>query len=341
MVLMNLSSKKPASPPAPEPRWVRPVIGLAVFGIVAGSLFGVFEPKAQRTLPYSATSVLPATKIEKGIQFQEVHLAGGNDARVLWIYLPKHAPGQKLPCIFVAPDASTCYYGKKLGPQNHLEHLPYARVGYAVVAYSVDGGSDYFNSNQVVNGITQFRASHCGIDNAHAAVDYALKNLPMVDPKQLYTAGHSSGATMALMAASHDPRIAGCAAYAPACDIQSRVDKIGMLEMSLRVPGFVSFLKECSPITYTSALTCPVFLFHANDDYNVPMGDVTAFLDKLKLTNKNVTFSRVSTGGHSQSMLDYGIPRGIAWLQTQIKANRASAGLAQDQLFPQSMPPHA
>ena len=306
-------------PARPEPRWVRPAIGLTVLAVVACAIFGVFEPRAKPAAPFTALSELPPKPARSGIVFHEVHLPGGHDARVLWIYEPPHPAGQKLPCVFIAPDSSTCFYGKALRGANLRAYWPYAEAGFVVVAYSLDGATSYFNSNQVVAGINRFRAAHCGVDNEHAAVDYALAHLPYIDPNRLYAVGHSSGGTMALMAAAHDPRIAGCVAYAPACDVSSRVNKLGAIELSLRVPGFMSFLKTCSPISYTARIHCPVFLFHADNDGNVPRGDVEAFVDKLRRTNPNVVYSHVPTGGHLLSMFDPGIPRAIAWLKKLAK----------------------
>jgi len=308
-----------SSPARSEPRWLRPLVAFITLAIVAGAIFGVFEPRARPASPYRDLAVLASTSVRNGITFQEVHLPGGHDARVLWIFEPQHRSSAKLPCVFIAPDSSTCFYGKSLRGANLRGYWPYAEAGFVVVAYSLDGATSYFNSNQVVAGIDRFRAAHCGVDNERAAVDYALANLPYVDPKRLYAVGHSSGGTMALMAAAHDRRIAGCVAYAPACDVSSRVNKLGAFELSIRVPGFTSFLKTCSPINYTSGIHCPVFLFHADNDGNVPRSDVEAFVDKLRRTNPNVVYSHVPTGGHLLSMFDDGIPRGIAWLKKLAK----------------------
>lgn len=299
----------------PEPRWARTAIGLFALSVVACAMFGVFEQKARPASPYAHLTAMPVVHGTNGIAFQAVHLPGGHDARVIWIYTPPHPPGQRLPCVFIAPDSATGYYGKALYPVNQREQWPYAKAGFVVVAYSVDGSTTDLNSNEVVTGIERFRAAHCGVDNERAAVDYALANLPYVDPKRLYVAGHSSGGTMALMAASHDPRIAGCVVYAPACDVRTRVNRLGALEMALRVPGFESFLTTCSPIEYTSTLRCPVFLFHADNDGNVPRSDVETYLAKLRRTNANVVYSRVPLGGHLVALFTDGLPRGIAWLK--------------------------
>jgi dipeptidyl aminopeptidase/acylaminoacyl peptidase len=39
------------------------------------------------------------------------------------------------------------------------------------------------------------------------ALDYIAKRLPYVDTNRIYTAGHSSAATMALLLAEHDLRM--------------------------------------------------------------------------------------------------------------------------------------
>jgi len=315
---MTKTRLTPARPYA-EARWLRPVIALIVLAIVTCAIFGVFEPRAKPASPFRDLAVLPSQSLRNGLTFQEVHLPGGHDARVLWIYEPPHAAGQRLPCVFIAPDSSTCFYGKSLRGANLRGYLPFADAGFVVVAYSLDGATSYFNSNRVVAGIERFRAAHCGVDNEHAAVDYALANLPCVDPRRLYAVGHSSGGTMALMAAAHDTRIAACVAFAPACDVSSRINKLGALELSMRVPGFTSFLNTCSPISYTTRIHCPVFLFHADNDGNVPRSDVEAFVAKLRHTNPNIVYSHVPAGGHLLSMFDAGIPRAIVWLKKLAK----------------------
>ena len=294
---------------------LRPAL-LAATVVLAGLyVFGGPKPRFVPTHPYAETSETPAREIVPGVTFREVHLAGGHDARTLWIYMPKRVPAGRMPCVFIAPSGTTGFYGKRLFENDRKEHVPYVKRGFAVVAYSIDGAADDFYAEQIQNGIVQFRSANCGVDNSQAAIDYALQHLPQIDPTRLYTAGHSSGGTMALMAAEHDTRIAGCIAYAPACDITRRIDPGTLKELSNGVVGLPEFLVAASPTKYTRSLTSPVFLFHADDDAQVTTSDVESFMTKLKQTNGNVTYVRVVTGGHYSSMLDVGIPRGIVWLQ--------------------------
>jgi hypothetical protein len=47
----------------------------------------------------------------------------------------------------------------------------------------------------------------------------------------------------------------------------------------------------------------------------VPTEQVSRFAELLGRTNRNVTFVRVPTGNHYESMIQEGIPRGIEWLR--------------------------
>jgi len=62
-------------------------------------------------------------------------------------------------------------------------------------------------------------------------------------------------------------------------------------------------------------LKCPVFLFHAQDDRNVPVQQSTDFAALLQKTNSHVTLVTTPNGGHYDSMIREGIPKGIKWFQ--------------------------
>jgi len=58
-------------------------------------------------------------------------------------------------------------------------------------------------------------------------------------------------------------------------------------------------------------------LFHADDDENVSIEGVSAYVAALQAAEKTATFQRVAAGGHYQSMIDQGIPAGIAFFKSQ------------------------
>ena len=165
-----------------------------------------------------------------------------------------------------------------------------------------------------------FMESEAGVTNAKAALEICSgKGAGDIDPKRIYSAGHSSAATLSLLLAAREPRLAGCIAYAPATNLEKRLPAQAVQVFSSKLPGFKQFLTASSPITNAAKITCPVFVFHAADDSNVPVTETEAFVQALKKTNKNVTFYKAKSGDHYESMMDEGIPLGI-------KVDQESAG---------------
>jgi dienelactone hydrolase len=182
----------------------------------------------------------------------------------------------------------------------HDETLPYAKAGMAVIHYSLDGGSEVFESEKasIKAPYLHFRAACAGVINTRNALELALAKLPMVDPGKVFTAGHSSAGTLALLAAEHEPRIAGAAAFAPAADVEKRMKEFQDAPAAvtgLAFPRMKEFITQSSPATHAAALKCPVFLFHSKDDENVPFGDTEAFAAKLRTSGKDVTLEAVDS----------------------------------------------
>jgi len=270
----------------------------------------------QRDRPPSVPPLGAARTLEPGVSEYEATLARGDGSLKVWIYLPeRHAQG-KIPCVFVAPAGSRLFHGMGLGDGDRAEHLPYVRAGFAVVAYEIEGSlPDKPTNGEVRAAMRAFRGADAGLADARAAIDYALAKVPKIDPRRLYTAGHSSAGTLSLQVAEHDPRIAACVAYAPCCDVPARIGAETLGDLDKVDSGFGGFLSDRSPGAHPAALRCPLFLFHADDDSNVPTADVAAFADAVRRTNPHVTFVRVPTGNHYQSMIDQGIPHAIHWLR--------------------------
>ena len=191
----------------------------------------------------------------------------------------------------------------------------------AVVFYSIDGGVDDLESasnSEFLAGYNKFRAAGAGVVNGRNALEYVLAKVPQVDPKRIYCAGHSSAGTLSLLLAQHEPRIRACVAFAAASDVEKRLEEVtSNFAMRQMFPGLVEFVKQSSPKTHVAEFQCPVFLFHALDDGNVPASDSRAFAAALQNAGKQVTLRTVPIGNHYQSMIDQGIPQAIAWLQQE------------------------
>jgi dipeptidyl aminopeptidase/acylaminoacyl peptidase len=234
------------------------------------------------------------------VQVREVALGPGPSGGKVWVYLPEKPARPKLPCVLIAPAGSPLIHGMELGEEDRDEHLPYVRAGFAVVAYAISGPVDerrQDKGDQVLAAVKAFMAAEAGVADARRALDYALEKVPAIDPARVYTAGHSSAATLSLLVAENEPRVKACVAFAPVTDVRNRLDTQVVAGLSRAVPGFREFVVRSSPITHVARLRCPLFLFHARDDTNVPIRESIALAAALRNTNPHVTFVSVPKGG--------------------------------------------
>lgn len=239
------------------------------------------------------------------------------------VYLPPtDAPDHSLPCVLVAPAGTNMLVGNDMDADDyHAETLPYAEAGMAVIFYSLDGGvADLQNATdaQLKTGYIKFRAAYAGVVNGRNAFEYALTKMPQVDPKRIYTAGHSSAGSVSLLMAAHEPRLAGSVAYAPCTDVEALLaDSVAKRTVRSLLPDLKNFVKQSSPKTHANQIGCPVFFFQADDDRIVDVKESRDFVNRLRAAGKQVNFRKVPTGDHYDSMVKQGIPAAITWLNKQ------------------------
>lgn len=240
------------------------------------------------------------------------------------IYMPKgtHAAAS-LGCIFTAPAGTPLLHGVDIGFEDNMEEiLPYVNAGFVVTIFDMDGvmpdllspdmGRIYFSA--LKSAYDDFVKAEAGVLNGKSAIDYVLASVPEVDPKKLYSSGHSSAATLSLLLAAKDDRISKCIAFAPITDLNSR---FGDMANDRTVKQYLSNLKEYSrtgsPITYASQYRCPLFILHAMDDQNEPFESTKRFVSML--SGPSVTFVQERRGGHYDPMVKVGLPKAIDWLK--------------------------
>lgn len=306
-----------------------------VVGLAGAWLMGTGSRLSE---PPPAPSVLPALpgrgvgrEVGPGVFYHEVVLGPGGarpgvppgHGMTLWLYLPAgaHAP-RSLPCVLIAPAGSILITGNELSSGedgDHPEHLPWVRAGFAVLAYGLDGNLSDDAPNQleaVREASSAFRAARAGLTNAQVALAWLAARVPEVDPDRVYTAGHSSAGTMALLLAEHDRRVKGCVAFAPRSDVKANFNFTQRLMLrGAGVSWLDEFFSTYDPKVHAAELKCPVFLFHARDDSVVPVSETEAFAAQLERLGTPVSLVTVDTGGHYQAMVREGIPRAIAWLR--------------------------
>ncbi len=273
----------------------------------------------QVAAPADPTTFPPLGKrqrVKQGVVLFEQVIGQGPSATRVGVYLPELPPEGKLPCVLIAPGGTPGIYGMNLVPDDQAEHVPYVRAGFAVVAYSLSGHVAVPTSDVQVNeGIRAFMQADGGLVNARTALDYALARVGKIDPERVYAAGRDSAGNLALRLAENDPRVKACAAYAPLIDPSARLSPQALEAVSRQIGGFREFVAKVSPRAQIEKLRCPVFLFHARNDKNVPVAQSVTFYDELKKTNPKVKLVQVPTGGHGPAMLHQGIPQAVAWLK--------------------------
>jgi dienelactone hydrolase len=289
-----------------------------------------FSPFVDRTGPIRLPRFPdpgPGQEIEPGITLHEIKLGpprippgslpgyGGK----LWLYLPSgEHPAKSLPCVLITGAGSNLLSGMDLADGDRPEHLPYVRAGFAVLAFELDGSlqnKQNASAQERVQAMFTFLNARAGLVNAHIALEYVLAKVPQVDPQRISAAGHSSAGTLAVLFAENEPRLKACVAFAPALDLEERfgADTITKFKKA----GVADLAVLYSPKNNEDKLKVPLFLFHAQDDSNLPFGVSQTFADELKAKGKPVTLDLVATGDHYDSMINEGIPHAIAWLNEQ------------------------
>jgi dienelactone hydrolase len=256
-------------------------------------------------------------KIADGVLRYESTLKRGNNISRVWVYVPEKAKQEKSPCVLIAPAGSRLIDGASLGEGSKVEHLPYVKAGFVVVAYEIDGDPKDESDEATLEAVTAFKNSNAGLTNQKNALDYALEKVSIINADKIFVAGHSSAATHALLVAANEPRVKGVIAYAPATDIEKFLGE-NLEIFDEYVSGLKEFLTRSSPINNTEKIKVPVFLFHAKDDSTVSIKITEDFAEKLKKTNSDVTLIKAERGDHYFSMINQGIPKGIEWLKTKI-----------------------
>ena len=276
---------------------------LMIWAIVLVSFATAFAPvQAQAQGQYSYT-------------VQELPLPNGGGRA--WIYLPDRSAGDKLPVVLIGPAGSHLFDGMTLGDGDRPEQIPYARAGFAVVSFDIPGMPAGTSTAEIVAAAQQFKAGEGGVPNARAALALALQQFPRLDPNNVFVAGHSSAASLALTLCARLQHLRGCVAYAPDVDLlASRGDAVNVLERY--IPGERAFMASVSPIELVDQIRSPVMIFNARDDEVIPIAAIDAYAERAAHAHVVVNRVVVDRGGHYESMINEGIPAGIAWMRAHL-----------------------
>jgi acetyl esterase/lipase len=97
------------------------------------------------------------------------------------------------------------------------------------------------------------------VDDVIAAADY-LSKLDYVDPERIYLGGHSTGGTLALLAAETTDRFRAVFAFGPVADIRDYG-----ASFPYRLPDDMNEVRARSPMYFTWSIRTPTFVFEGVD----------------------------------------------------------------------------
>ena len=90
------------------------------------------------------------------------------------------------------------------------------------------------------------------------------------------------------------------------------------MQMRSVFPEVDVFIDRYSPRNHERTLSCPLYLFGAEDDSNTPISGMREAFDRLEELEKVVTLDEVPTGNHYNSMIKQGIPQAIGWMKERL-----------------------
>jgi dipeptidyl aminopeptidase/acylaminoacyl peptidase len=285
-------------------------LSLRVLGVLLALGLSTASLRAQEPEPE------PPMPLPAGVTLREIE----RDGHALWLYLPADAPSA---LILIPPAGGTLLTAPGLGPGDRPEHVPYAKAGFAVVAFELSGVlSGRVTRDQVRAAMAQFATAHAGVADARRALDVALEEVPGLAGKPIFAAGHSSAANLVLALAAEEPRIRGAIAYAPVADAELFLVGNPLVQVAQEVPGALDRVRELSPLTLADVLDSPLMLFHAEDDDVAPIAGTRALAKKLTSRGRAPRLVTVAKGGHYDAMLSEGLPAGIEWLGERLAATK-------------------
>ncbi|HLH28847.1 MAG TPA: hypothetical protein VKW77_08010, partial [Acidimicrobiales bacterium] len=264
--------------------------------------------------------------VAPGVVVHEVRLTTGGlpGGGMLWIYLPEKPPAKPVPCVLIGRTSGTHLWGSALTDSDRPEHVYYARAGFGVVAYAVSGSAEEAKSLSdkdpvLLAAAREYRDAMAGLADARRAFDYLAAKVPALDARRVYAVGGDSAATLALLFAEHEPRLAGCVAFAPLVDVEKWVNTCMLPQFSPPLPGYADFVRDSSPLNHTDNLRCPLLLFQVDGANR--LADATAFAERVKRNNPDVTLVRVPTSNYDPETAE-SMPRVVRWLKEQASKAR-------------------
>jgi dienelactone hydrolase len=249
----------------------------------------------------------------------------------LWIYLPdaggRAILDRSLPVVLIASSAGTDgLTGAVPTEADEAEHIPWARAGFAVVAYELDGAlpETDVSAQDYLKAIRSFRDTGGGLLNLLEADKVAKDLYPEIDADRVVLVGSGSAGTVALNAArttSMRKWVRAVVVFSPKLDVVGALEKPLLDALEAQQPGIARFAREASPGLVPEQLKVPTFLFETREG---DAASIERYADAMRAAGQRPQLI-VSDGDPYVAMVREGIDLAIVWTQ------RGLAGEASDQ----------
>lgn len=240
------------------------------------------------------------------------------------VLLPDPLPQGPLPALVFNGAGAYVFSGMTMADADFDALLPYVPHGFALVGYETDGCQKDFSHDpspfEMRDMARDYAASKAGLINARNAIAFALERFPEIDPQQLYTIGHSSGAKQGLLLAIHDERIRGCVAFAPACRMEFR-ENMMLSQFTSGDKSICQDVNRSMPMVHAATTTTPLLLIHTRRDRVVKSAEVQAYANAV---GDVADIREVDCPGHGY-VPEEGFELSLAWLAKQMKASNAQS----------------
>jgi alpha/beta superfamily hydrolase len=167
---------------------------------------------------------------------------------------------------------------RKAPPENDQSASAFRKAGLIMMYPSFRGGNDNPGWNEGFFG---------EVDDVLAAADY-LARQDFIDPRRIYLGGHSTGGTLALLAAECSDRFRAVFSFGPVEDVTGYGEK--------NLPFDTSNPRECdlrAPAQWLEAIKSPTFVFEGVE------GNIESLQEMARLSrNANIRFLSIRGANH-------------------------------------------
>lgn len=239
---------------------------------------GFFKKGAGNRLFYFPTQEGPHTPDEFGYKYEEVNFKSEDGTKLHGWFIQNHGDGRKGTVVYSHGNAGAIGY--------HLGFITWAsNAGYQILIYDYRGF-----------GKSEGSVKRKGIvEDVNAAIKYA-KSRKDVDPKKIFSFGHSLGGAKSVAALSGEKGedVAGVISFAGFSSYQKIAQKM-VGEMALNL-----VTDELSPRDFIAGISpTPLLIVHGDQDSVVPVEHGRELFKKAKEPKKII---EVKGGSHNGAL---------------------------------------